>query len=135
MKACIDKQCKRIGIKLDLDEFPVNRHNKSGLHSYCKECSLRRCNEYRAKTKPKRDALRAKIEAQRLARREEARRQKLSIKERVYREIASGNGTREGIATVTEFHEDAVSDAVAELWDQNYVGVEGERFYARPRAA
>lgn len=118
-----------------LSEFPKNRHNKSGRHSYCRKCSVRRANESRMKNKPRYDALRAIREAKRKKRAEHEAQQKLSITERVYQEVIRGNATREGIQEATGFHEDVVSDALANLYDADLVRPIGPRFYPRAKAA
>lgn len=46
-KFCADKLCERVGQKLPLDEFTVNRQRKDGHSMYCCRCTQRHGRERR----------------------------------------------------------------------------------------
>lgn len=135
VKLCQDQSCERKGQLLALTEFPVNRNIKSGRHSYCKACSLRRCLEYRERMKPawdaKKEARAAERRQKEQMKRDSERAGRISAIDRVKNAIREGHNTREGIEAQTGFDEDTVADLVAQLWDRDQLRIQGPRFYLR----
>jgi hypothetical protein len=136
MKLCLDSQCNRKGTKLSLSGFPKTTRNKTGRYSYCRKCAVRRATENRNKNRARREELNARRrEQQRKLRADKTKSKELSVAERVYQEIGRGKQTFDEVEAATGFHEDAVGDAVAHLWDSNQIRIVDRKFYPITKAA
>jgi len=130
-KPCKDKQCRRAGQRLRLNQFPRNRNMSDGRFSYCRECSVRRTQEYRARVKEKKGP---QVEPPKVQR-------KAMIKARlkrafnvctVYDAISSGCRTRQAIHKATQLSYEAIGLALCELiWDAKAVVILNREFYLR----
>jgi hypothetical protein len=130
MKICKDINCKRIGQKLGLSEFPRDRRADDQRYVYCKECCRRRSRE-----------LRAQKGAREYRRRELGIERKLMVLSpsmafsQVYDAVNNGCRTREAIRRETKLDYDSIGEALLELWEVKGLRIErlssGKRVWLR----
>lgn len=117
-KMCGDRNCRRSGELLSLEEFPKHRHRPDGHNNYCRECALRKVHEYRARE-------RAKKKAAEIFRAAIAFHQKPVIMNNVQSAIQSGMQTREQLQRSTHLDYDTLGEILTELiWEVKTVKIE-----------
>jgi hypothetical protein len=128
-KECRDANCRRAGKRLRRNEFHRNKRNKDRLHSYCRECTQRRSDEARLRSRPLREA----------RKQTETQRKLMVIVTKVRQAVANGICTRERIAKETELSLDVACDTLAILAFEErsirFQRVEGEARFYPSRAA
>ena len=129
-KLCRDVKCERAGKSLDVSQFPRNTRARDGLHSYCRQCTRRRTNEARARSRVVKKIQKAAVPIER---------KPMVIAEAVENAITHGARTREQIASTTKLPMDDVCDALAVLkYDHGvirFARVKGEACFYPVRAA
>lgn len=138
MKLCMDTNCKRKGIELDLNEFHVNRARPDGHNPYCKPCTLRKRSELYARKRVGREAQRVAHKAALELKRKQMVKAKPSPVEIVKGAIERGSRTRNTIRSSTQLPWDAITESLVELvFDAQTVRIErvGELAYFVPIAA
>jgi len=122
MKECGDKLCRRLGKRLRASAFPVNNRRVDKLGPYCRECSVRRVHEYRARKKITRLAQK---EARLRLQVELPRKPNITATERVKQAIERGATTIELIKQETKFNYDLLGDLLVEMvWESKTVKIE-----------
>lgn len=126
-KACRDQQCRRAGKPLALTEFPRNKNMKDERFSYCRECAIRRTQEYRERVKEKKAAQPKPVKVERkpmIA----AQGYGLAFS-KVYDAIISGKRTRKQIRAETKLDYDTIGECLCELlWEAGAVRIVNRKF-------
>lgn len=127
MKICKDTNCKRLGQKLSLSEFPRDPRAADGRYAYCKECCRRRSRAIRAAKGARKRTFKRSLVIERKP-------MVLSLNpmafSQVYEAVNNGCRTREAIRRETKLGYDQIGEALCELlWECKAIRIQEREFH------